>query len=70
MAGKVMGKGGGKECRRSEKEFFRVAKFKKGKFKPAATFNLRKRLLGGCASADPEYVKKILSAFGKMLLKK
>lgn len=70
MAGKVMGKGGGKECRTSEKVFFKVAKFKNGKFKPSATFNLRKRLLGGCSSADPTYVKKILSAFGKMLFKK
>lgn len=70
MAGKVMGKGGGKACRTSEKAFFKVVKFQKGKFKPSATFNLRKQLLGGCSSADPEYVKKILSAFGKMLLKK
>lgn len=70
MAGKVMGKGGGAECRSSEKAFFKVVKFKKGKFKPAATFNLRKRLLGGCASANSEYVKKILSAFGKMLVRR
>lgn len=66
MAGKLTGSGGS-ECNGPVKKFFSFNAFKKHhRFNPGDTFNMRKAFLGQCPSADPAYVSKILSKFGRM----
>lgn len=66
MAGKVQGESSA-ECNGAVKKFFSINAFKKKhRFNPGKTFDMRKEFLGQCASADPEYMGKILSKFGKV----
>lgn len=65
MAGKVEGQTPS-ECRGAIKTFFSLNAFKKFSFDPRKTLDLRRQLLGQCASADPEHVSKILSQFGRV----
>ncbi len=66
MYGKATGNSGGNECHSAERAFFNIVKKNKHGFLPNHTLNARKAFLGGCASADPEAVNKILSRFGRV----
>lgn len=67
LYGKAVGQGGGSSCSGPEKAFFSINAFKKkGRFDPTKTLNMRKSFLGGCSTADPAAVSKILSKFGKL----
>ncbi|WP_339049410.1 TrbM/KikA/MpfK family conjugal transfer protein [Candidatus Hamiltonella endosymbiont of Tuberolachnus salignus] len=65
MAGKVEG-ANPSECSGAVRTFFSLNAFKKFRFNPLKTLDLRKQFLGHCASADPAYVSKILSQFGRL----
>ncbi|KMK87263.1 hypothetical protein KCQ_05621 [Pectobacterium atrosepticum ICMP 1526] len=66
MFGKVTGNSQS-ECSSAERAFFSINAFKKkGRFDPSQTFNMRRNFLGGCPSADPAEVSKILGAFGRI----
>lgn len=66
MAGKVQGENPG-ECSGAVRKFFSFNAFKKKhRFDPGRTFDMRKEFLGQCPAADPEFVKKILSKFGRV----
>lgn len=66
MAGKVQGENSG-ECSGAVRKFFSFNAFKKKhRFDPGRTFDMRKDFLMQCANADPEYMNKILSRFGRV----
>lgn len=66
MAGKVQGSNPA-ECSGAVGKFFSINAFKKKhRFNPLKTLDMRKQFLGNCASADPDYVRKILSKFGRL----
>lgn len=64
MAAKAMGESGGSECRKYEKQFFNILKFKKGKFSASRTSNARESKLNQCPGADPSTVSGVIGAFG------
>lgn len=67
LYGKAIGQGGGSSCAGPVKAFFSINAFKrKRRFNPAKTFDMRKSFLGGCPTADPAAISKILSRFGKL----
>ncbi|EEX7427893.1 conjugal transfer protein [Escherichia coli] len=65
LYGKVIGSGGGSECKSAEKDFFNIIKKKKGSIRWSKTFDARKAFLNQCTTADPAAISKIMSKFGR-----
>ena len=62
---KLIGSGGGSECKSAEKDFFNIIKKKKGSIRWSKTFDARKAFLNQCTTADPAAILKIMSKFGR-----